>query len=82
MREIYGRAEPLDPGPCFYTITLADLGKAVIETEAGPIGIGVIMGRVKLGDVGKRLIRVSVGGGLYIWQVESDRQLQARRARA
>lgn len=86
MREIFAPKPRLDPeGPVFYTITPADVGKTVIETEIGPIRTE-FMGRVLKGDVGKRIYRMPAGVSydgkpLYVWQVENDHQYARRMER-
>jgi hypothetical protein len=83
MREIFAPKPPAeDLGTLFYTITPEDVGKHSIDTEVGLIRVSDVIGRVLPGDVGKRLFRHRIPGGLFMWQAESDAQVQARRSRA
>lgn len=79
MREI-GPAAPADPGEVFYTIRPEDAGKAVIDTEAGPVRVGEFLGIVLPGDAGRRLYRRRVGGS-YLWQAENHAQRSDRENR-
>ena len=78
MREIFGPQETHDPGAVFYTITEADIGHRVIQTEIGPISLGDVIGYVLPADVGKRLYRTPIRGGGWIWQCENSEQFAAR----
>jgi hypothetical protein len=88
MREIFKPATPpAEPGRVFYTIATEDAGTATIETEIGPICLSGWFGIVRKGDVGKRLHRTPVNGGIsgqlvtWVWQVENEAQRDARLAR-
>ena len=76
MREIFAEQPERDPGAVFYTITDADVGKTVIQTEIGPIHVADVIGRVLKHDVGKRLYRVQCDDPAagWIWQFENDAQ--------
>jgi hypothetical protein len=72
-----------DPGRVFYTITAEDTGKRHIRTTAGTIDLAGVIGYVLAGDIGKRLYRVpNNAGDWWFWQCESNRQRDARIAKA
>jgi hypothetical protein len=85
-REVFRpEAGKADPGRVFYTITTEDVGNRFIQTTAGVIELGSIIGYVLKQDVGKRLIRVprdDPRGAGWTWQCESDAQRDARLARS
>lgn len=75
-REVF-KARNLDPGEVFYTITREDIGRTVIVTEAGPIYLNQVIGRVLDGDVGIRLYRIGSGTG-WNWTAENRKQRDKR----
>jgi hypothetical protein len=78
-REILKAKTPTDPGRVFYTITAADVGKAVIMTEIGAINVCAAIGRVMHCDVGKRLYRITGRlSGEWLWQAENNKQRDER----
>lgn len=79
-REVFKPVPKADPGRVFYTITVQDVGKGSINTEAGPIYLAGVMGVVQKIDVGKQIYRVPVqgSGDQWIWQAENDRQMRER----
>jgi len=80
MREVFKpTSESGDPGRVFYTITRDDIGHGFIQTTAGQVALGSVMGFVLAQDVGKRLYRLpNHAGDSYIWQVESNDQRDQR----
>jgi hypothetical protein len=81
MREVFKLAPAADPGQMFYTITVEDVGKSLIETTEGVIRLPEVIGRVMSWDVGKRLYRVPADdGSSWVWQAENGRQRDARLA--
>jgi hypothetical protein len=77
-REVF-KTRSNDPGEVFYTITREDIGKTTIVTDAGPIYLNQVIGRVLDGDVGIRLYRVTGGGGAgWLWTAENRRQRDDR----
>lgn len=59
----------------YYTITADDIGKRYITTTEGTIALGDVIGYVQPDDVGTRLYRIPLDGGIrYIWQAESRDQ--------
>ncbi len=81
MREVFAKAElaPADPGEVFYTIQAEDVGKAVIQTEVGPVHVGDFMGRIQPVDVDKRLYRrQNISGDWWYWQIENNEQRDER----
>jgi hypothetical protein len=85
MREIF-KPEPgqeLELGRLFYTITGDDVDKRFIRTTKCVIELGSVIGRVLRQDVGKRLYRVRCEDPAagWVWQCESARQRDERKAR-
>jgi hypothetical protein len=81
-REVFAPDEnqPADPGRVFYTIRLADAGKSVGRTTAGPVSVSGVIGRVLRCDAGKRLYRVPCDDPAagWTWQCESAGQRDTR----
>jgi hypothetical protein len=77
-REVFKAQTPSDPGQVFYTITADDIGKTTIVTEAGPIYLNQVIGRVLDGDVGIRLYRVPGQPAGYRWTAENRQQRNDR----
>lgn len=77
-REIFKVKPDVDPGDVFYTITREDIGKTTIVTDAGPIYLNQVIGRVLDGDVGIRLYQIPGAGAGYRWTAENRRQRDDR----
>jgi hypothetical protein len=83
MREVHATDQHPDPGRVFYTIRPEDVGSAVIHTDAGPIYMVNVLGRIMKRDVGKRLYRTPTDdGGSWYWSAENDEQRDNRLARS
>lgn len=77
MREVFAARPPVKPPvhDVFYTITKADVGCNSIRTSVGVILVSEVMGRVRPGDVGRRLVAVlSDDQTSTVWQAESQAQ--------
>ena len=84
MQEVFHRAPDAgDSEPVhgvYYTITARDVGASTfIETTAGKIPVGEVLGRVQRRDVGKRVYAVLSGDRTRtVWQAENDGQRDER----
>lgn len=77
-REVFKQKE-MDPGEVFYTLAREDIGRTTVVTEAGPIYLNQVIGRVLDGDVGIRLYRIPGAGGTgWNWTAENRRQRDDR----
>jgi hypothetical protein len=77
-REVFKLQALADPGDVFYTITPEDVGKTTIVTQAGPVYLNQVVGRVTSGDVGIRLYRIPGQGAGHRWTAENRRQRDER----
>jgi hypothetical protein len=78
-REVFKTKPESDPGEVFYTITREDIGRTTIVTDAGPIYLNQVIGRVLDADVGIRLYRIPGSGNCgWHWTAESRTQRNDR----